>query len=375
MRRIQIRPTGMELPKPMLTVPTRRRRHPLVLAVLAVALVACQSTTGSSSDASVQPAESDAPSAAASVPASAPSSEAAFPVTIEHRYGTTTIESEPQRIVTVGLVEQDALLALGIVPVATTEWFGEYPGSVWPWAQDELGDRPAPGSLGDATAINIEAILDQDPDLVIALYSGMTEEEYTTLSSQVPVIAQPADVIDYGIGWEDLTITVGRAVGKQAEAEALVAEVEAAFATAREEHPEFVGASAVAATPYEGVYVYGPQDARGRFLTQLGFELPPDLVAVTGEEYGGTVSPERADLLDLDVVIWLDAEGVEDYGGPLYESFAVHTEGREVHLSSFDDPLGGATSFVTVLSVPYLLDGLIPKIAAAIDGDPATPVP
>lgn len=354
------------------TVPTRRRGHPLVLAALAVALVACQSTTGSSSDASVQPAESDAPASAA---ASDASGEAAFPVTIEHRYGTTTIESEPQRIVTVGLVEQDALLALDIVPVATTEWFGEYPGSVWPWAQDELGDRPAPATVGDATAVNIEAILDQDPDLVLALYSSLTEEEYTTLSSQVPVIAQPADVIDYGIGWEDLTVTVGRAVGKEAEARALVEEVEAAFVTAQEDYPEFVGAGAVAATPYEGVYVYGPQDARGRFLTALGFELPSDLVAVTGEEYGGTVSPERADLLDLDLVIWLDAEGVEDYGGPLYESFAVHTEGREVHLSSFDDPLGGATSFVTVLSVPYLLDGLLPKLAAAIDGDPATPVP
>ena len=44
-------------------------------------------------------------------------------------------------------------------------------------------------------------------------------------------------------------------------------------------------------------------------------------------------------------------------------------------LDSFDDPLGGATSFVSVLSLPYLLDGLVPMLSAAVDGDPATEVP
>jgi iron complex transport system substrate-binding protein len=46
---------------------------------------------------------------------------------------------------------------------------------------------------------------------------------------------------------------------------------------------------------------------------------------------------------------------------------AVHTEGREVFLDSYDDPLGGATSFVSVLSLPFLLDGLVPQLAAALD--------
>jgi iron complex transport system substrate-binding protein len=35
------------------------------------------------------------------------------PVTIAHKHGSTTIRSEPARIVTVGLTDQDALLALG----------------------------------------------------------------------------------------------------------------------------------------------------------------------------------------------------------------------------------------------------------------------
>ena len=58
--------------------------------------------------------DSDTDSGAAA-PAAEPS---AFPVTIEHKYGSTTIEEAPKRIVVAGLREQDSLLALGVVPVA-----------------------------------------------------------------------------------------------------------------------------------------------------------------------------------------------------------------------------------------------------------------
>ncbi len=302
----------------------------------------------------------------------------AFPVTIEHKYGETTIDEAPERVVVVGLVEQDALLALGVVPVATTEWFGEHAGAVWPWAQDELEalGGEAPEILGDATAINFEAVAAQQPDLILALYSGVTDEDYATLSAIAPTVAQPEAYVDYGVPWDEVTRTVGAAVGKADEAEALVAEVEAEFAAAIEEHPEFAGASSLMATPYEGIYVYGPEDARGRFLTDLGFELPPDLVDVTGELYGGNLSLERADLLDVDVIVWLDASDADGpLGGPVYETMRVHSEAREVHLSSVGSTLGGATSFVTVLSLPYLLDELVPMLAAAVDGDPATAVP
>ena len=103
--------------------------------------------------------------------------------------------------------------------------------------------------------------------------------------------------------------------------------------------------------------------------------LPAGLAEVTGAEFGGNLSMERADLLDVDVIIWLDADEAQGpLGGPVYSSLDVHTQGREVFLDSYDDPLGGATSFVSVLSLPYLLDGLVPQLAAAVDGDPATEV-
>ena len=345
------------------------------LLVLLVVLAACggapAAVAPTSAPAAAPTAVPTEPAAAPTEPAAAPEADA-FPVTIAHKYGSTTIEAPPERIVTVGLTEQDALLALGITPVGTTEWFGGYPGAIWPWAQDKLSGE-APVVVGDASAVNFEQIAALKPDLILALYSGLTKEQYDLLSQIAPTVAQPAEYVDYGIPWQELTRTVGLAVGKAAEAEALVAEVEARLEQVRAEHPEFEGATALVATPYEGIWVYGPEDVRGRFLTSLGFVLPEGLAEITGNEFGGNLSMERVDLLDVDVIVWLDADEAQGpLGGPVYASLPVHTEGREVFLDSYDDPLGGATSFVSVLSLPFLLDGLVPQLAAAIDGDPAT---
>lgn len=295
----------------------------------------------------------------------------AFPVTIEHKYGSTTIEAQPERIVTVGLIDHDALLALGIVPVGTTEWFGGYPGALWPWAEEKLtelgGDVPT--VVGGADGINFEQIAALNPDLILGFYAGITADEYALLQEIAPTVAQPADYVDYGTPWQDMTRAVGQAVGKADEADALVADVEAIIAQVRADHPEFDGATSVVATPYQGIWVYGPQDVRGRLLTMLGFDLPAGLAAITGAEFGGNLSMERADLLDVDVIIWLDAAEAEgELGGPVYSSLPVHTAGHEVFLDSYNDPLGGATSFVSVLSLPFLLDGLVPQLADALDG-------
>lgn len=293
--------------------------------------------------------------------------EAAYPVTIEHKYGSTTITEFPERIVTVGLTDHDALIALGVVPVGTTEWFNEYPGALWPWASDKLNGAELPTVVGDGTSINFEGIAAMQPDLILALFAGVSAEDYELLTQIAPTVVQPEGYVDYGMPWQEITRVAGKVVGKAEEAEALITAIDERFAQIRAEHPEFVGATSVVATPYEGIWVYGPQDLRGRLLTSLGFELPEGLAEVTGDEFGGNLSPERADLLDVDVIIWLDAEESEGpLGGPVYQALPVHTEGREVFLDSYGDPLGGATSFVSVLSLPYLLDGLVPQLADAL---------
>jgi len=91
-----------------------RRRFLAGLSVLAVApvLAACGSD-GSESGGAAKPSSSGAPE------------ESAFPVTIKHKWGETTIEKAPERVVCIGLTDQDTLMALGIVPVGVTYWFGD----------------------------------------------------------------------------------------------------------------------------------------------------------------------------------------------------------------------------------------------------------
>lgn len=302
-------------------------------------------------------------------------SEGAFPVTFEHKHGSTTIESLPERIVLVGLVEQDALLALGVVPVATREWYGGRPGAIFPWAEDELGDAEVPAVL-DATELDFEQIASLQPDVIVGLYAGVTPDEYETLSQIAPTVAQPADYVDWGIPWQELTVAIGQIVGKQEEAEALVASVEESFAAAREEHPEFAGATGAVASPFglpENYWVYHSQDPRGRILTSLGFEVPAVFDEMAGEEFGATVNAEQFSLLaDLDVLIWVSTADVFD-GIALYESLPVVQEGRVLYYGD-GDLVYDALNFGTVLSVPYALEQLVPDLIVAIDGDPETEV-
>ena len=316
----------------------------------------------------------DEPSASGSDPG-APADEAAFPVTIEHTYGETTIEQQPERVVTVGLTDHDVVLALGITPVGVTDWFGDHPSATWPWAQDELealGD-PAPEIVGDATAIGFERIAALRPDVILAVYAGLTDSDYDTLSHIAPTVAQPGEYVDYGVPWDEQTLTIGRALGRSPEAEAAVADVQGRFDEARAAHPEFEGASGLVASPYGGtVSVYAPEDVRGRFLDSLGFVQPPEIAELAGDEFSAELSYERIELIDVDALVWIvssietDVPQFEEE--PLYADLAVHTEEREVFVENLET-LGGALTFVSVLSLPLLIDEMVPRLATAVAGN------
>ena len=294
--------------------------------------------------------------------------------TIEHKYGATEVSGRPERIVTVGYTDQDPVLALGATPVGVRDWFGEQPRAAWPWARDELGD--AEPEVLPATELNFEQIAALEPDLLIGVSSGMTQGDYDTLSKIAPTLAQPKGFVDFGVPWQEGTRLVGRALGEEGRAEELVSGVEARFARTREQHPRFEGATGVISLTGEGgnYYPYGPQDARGRFLTSLGFELPPEVVELAGESFFATISREKLSVIDADALIWVvnsPAERETLANDPLYERLDAVKEGRDVFLE-VNEPLAGALSFGTVLSLPYLLDELTPLLEAALDGDPDT---
>ncbi|MBC6463825.1 iron-siderophore ABC transporter substrate-binding protein, partial [Actinomadura sp. HBU206391] len=306
------------------------------------------------------------------------SGNTAFPVTIQHKYGSTTISKEPKRIVTVGLTDQDALLALGVVPVGTTEFDGGYPGAIGPWAQGRLGGAALPQVLKDTgSGPPVEKIAALRPDLILSLYAGTTKGTYETLSKIAPTVAQPKEYADYGISWQELTKKTGLAVGKGGQADKVVADLETRLAKERQDHPEFKGRTGLLATPYDGHFVYGPQDPRSRVLTSLGFTMPADLEKIVGQKFGANISRERVDLLDTDAIVWIvpdvNADRSKLHADRLYGALDVAKDEGEVYLDE-KSAYGHAVSFASVLSIPYVIDRLVPQLSKAVDGNATTKV-
>ncbi|SDP22172.1 iron complex transport system substrate-binding protein [Klenkia soli] len=294
-----------------------------------------------------------------------------FPVTVEHAFGSTTVESEPTRVVSVGYTEQDTLLALGVVPVGVTEWYGEQPYATWPWAQDELGDAE-PTVLTTDDGLQFEAIAALDPDLIVATNAGLDQEDYDTLSGIAPVVAHSAEA--YFEPWDVQTLAIGTALGKADEAQELVDGIEAQFAEAAAEHPEFAGTPAVFLqnAVYEGDLIAYQEGLSTAFLTDLGFTVPAvlDQFATEGQAY---IPLEQAPVLDeAEVLIWgteapADRAALESLG--VYRSLSAVQGG---HLVFTDGTLAGAIYFTSPLSLPYVLDQLVPALATAVAGDPST---
>ncbi|WP_152360343.1 ABC transporter substrate-binding protein [Microlunatus speluncae] len=293
-------------------------------------------------------------------PGTAPAG-AGFPVTLQHKFGSTTIPEQPQRVVTVGFNDQDFALALGVEPVGVREFLG-YPAPDRPWAPENVRGKQLP-TVG-AQDLDLEQVAKLEPDLILGINSYIDEEAYGLLNGIAPTLAQTADHPDGATPWDEQTRQTGQALGRVDEAAAIIERTTAAFDTAKAAHPEFAGkrAAFLLGSSASGVWSMGADDYRTGWLTQLGFAV---------DATGGEVSYEKLDTLDRDVLL---GEGVAaaDLKRDVVQRLAVVREGRYVGLGAFDNDFAAALGFNSPLSLPFLLDIAVPRLAAATDGDPAT---
>lgn len=308
---------------------------------------------------------------------SSPSSSS-FPVTLTHKYGTTTLTQAPQRVVTLGLVDQDAFVALGVVPVATREWYGKVPGALFPWAKAKIGDAPLPEVL--AYELDFEKIASFNPDVIVGLYSGLTQEEYDTLSKIAPTVAQPAGLADWAADWRVITTTAGAILGKSDVAQPLIQALDEKVASVRQAHPEFAQRTAVLLSDYgwpATFWTYSYNGGLQRFFTDLGFQPSPSVKEVAGEG-GVALSREKFDLVDADLVLWNlgsdEAEKALKADSVWSKSRAVR-EGRVLYYRTGQGTAYDALVFASVLSLASVVDGLAADWAATSDGDPSTLAP
>ncbi|MGN6273603.1 MAG: iron-siderophore ABC transporter substrate-binding protein [Protaetiibacter sp.] len=277
----------------------RALRSLSLVLVAAVALTACAGTT--------------TPDSATE----APGDDGAFPVTIEHALGETTIAAKPVRVATVSWSNQEVPLALGIVPVgmAAVSWGDDDGDGVLPWVEDRLAELGAdtPVLFDETDGIDFEAVSDTRPDVILAGYSGLTQEEYDTLSKIAPVVAYPE--VAWGTSLEDMIRIDAKALGLAEEAEAFIDElhdeIDAALAANAVIADKKVLFSFIDPSDFSQIGFYTTLDTRPGFLTSLGLPVP----RIVEEESAGSdafytsVSAEQAERFD-DVDIFVT------YGDP-----------------------------------------------------------
>lgn len=299
----------------------------------------------------------------------------AFPVTIEHALGETTIEAEPTRVATLGWTDQDSALALGVVPVGATKitWGGNEAGSTaWFDAAVEEAGAEAPVRYDDADGAPIDEIAELAPDLILATNSGITEAEYAKLSKIAPVVAYPE--APWTTNWQTSLEMIGQALGRTALADEVAADTEATIEEASAANPELDGAELIYGylTPADlsTVGIYAPADPRVSILRDLGMvDAPAVADAIKPGEFYGTVSAEQASELGSDVFItWVESSDdvAQIEQDRLVGAIPAVAEG---HFYAEDDKATAmASTNPTPLSIPVIISDFLPNVVEAIEG-------
>jgi len=337
------------------------RLRSLAIALSACALTLTGCSTGSTDDSSAE--------------ANTEAEAGAFPVTIEHAFGKTTIEKEPKRVATLGWNDQDSALSLGVAPVGATKltWGGNEGGSSdWFDAEVEKQGVEAPVRYDDADGAPVEEVAKLTPDVILATNSGITKEDYTKLSKIAPVVAYPE--APWVTPWQTSLELVGKALGRSDRAQEVESETQEAIDEAKEQHPEFAGKELIfgylATTDLSQIGIYAPEDPRVSFMHDLGFKDAPAVAdAIKPGEFYGTVSAERASDLDSDLFLtW--SENPEDM-----KTFTDHELIGKIpaiadgHAYAEEDKhVSLAVTNPSPLSIPYVIDKFLPDVAEAVKG-------
>nr|WP_254057462.1 ABC transporter substrate-binding protein [Clavibacter michiganensis] len=140
-----------------------------------------------------------------------------FPRTVVHFAGTTTIPAAPQRVAVISTGQADALLTLGVVPVASTAADGaavvpDYLTRAFPEDADALA---AVAPLGDRISPDIESVAAAEPDLILMNVTGKDAASlYASLSAIAPTVATQGT----GLYWKQDLLLLADAVGRTEQA-------------------------------------------------------------------------------------------------------------------------------------------------------------
>ncbi|MGH3558758.1 MAG: ABC transporter substrate-binding protein [Mycobacterium sp.] len=302
----------------------------------------------------------------ATIPAACSSKKPAFgsaggePVTVAHLFGETTVPEPPKRVVSAGYTGQDDLLAVGVVPIAVTNWFGDEPFAVWPWARSKLGNAK-PVVLNLDNGIPVEQIAGLKPDLIVATDAGVDADTYQKLSAIAPTVPQ-SDGDAFFEPWRLQATAIGQAVFQADPMKALINGVDQRFTGVAEKNPQFKGKKVLLLQGrlYQD-NVIATTGWRTEFLTQMGLVIADSVKPFAVDAQRAFIPRDKIKpVLDAaDLLIWTtDTEG--DHAALLADPDVAALKTRSVFTTKDQ---AGAIAFASPLSYPLVADQLPPLLA------------
>ncbi|MDF9877104.1 ABC transporter substrate-binding protein [Cellulosimicrobium cellulans] len=257
---------------------------------------------------------------------------------VEHARGTAELAAAPQRVVTLEPVETDTAVALGVVPVGAAVL------SVEAGVPAYLGeDAQAIEVVGTVPEPSLEAIAALEPDLILG-----TESRHADLYDQLAGIAPTVFMATQTDPWQENVLLVGRALGRETDAQALLDAYDERCAQLQEDYD--VTGTAQLLRPRDGIVsAYGPRSFAGSTLECVGFSTPEQ---DWGEDISVDLSPERVTEAAADLVLVSAADPADPAAVP-----------AEIPLNA------GAFPDVRVVDQSYWISGVGPLGGQAVLDD------
>ena len=240
--------------------------------------------------------------------------------TVEHFRGTTTVPTDPKRVVVLDLGELDSAIALSVTPVGAVKAPVEE--GLLSYLEEEAKDIELVGDIGEP---DLEKIAALEPDLILGS-DVRVKDFYDELSAIAPTVFTET----VGVAWKDNFAVHAKALGREEEGEELMAAYEKRAEEVGEKVPDDMAVSIVRFVPGE-IRLYAQDNFIGTVLEDAGIARP---AAQDVAEFSVTVSPEQIDTAAGDVVFVgtygdpAETDGPDVLGGPLWTRIPAVQAGK-----------------------------------------------
>lgn len=211
--------------------------------------------------------------------------------TLETAYGPVEIEGQPQRVVTLYEGALDTALVAGIKPLGAVSTRGGE------GVANYLGDQASGIAIvGTARETNIEAVIAQQPDLILAS-SRLPQAQYELLSQVAPTIVPKSDGLTPE-AWKSEARLFSEALGREAPVDAAIEAVENRSQSLAQRVPDGDTTVTLARWMPQGPMVMSTQLFSTGLLTASGFTVTDDGLVKSGRPHSDPLSLENLSRID-----------------------------------------------------------------------------